>query len=79
MSMENKIREISKEHRTVEEVISALDSNLEKIYFIDKQINLNLTNQAIVCLLGNPKLAVGIQETIDRLIERKKEINAERD
>jgi len=76
--MENKIREISNEHRTVEEVISALDSNLEKIYFIDIQIDLNRTNQAIVSLLGNSKLAIGIQETIDLLIERKKEINAER-
>lgn len=76
--MKNKIKEIGNDHRTVEEVISALDSNLEKIYFIDKQINLNRTNHAIVSLLGNTKLAIGIQETIDLLIKRKKEINAER-
>ena len=74
MTLPEKVAQLKKQYDTVSEILNALDSDLEKLYFIDQQINSNRTNQAILCATGHRDLAISIQETIDYLNQQKREI-----
>ena len=74
MTTKQKVRHISEMYDSVSDVLNALDNDMEKIFFIDQQIGINRTNQAIVRLLGQKDLAISIQATIDFLLKKKQEI-----
>ena len=73
-SIKQKVDEITSKYQNIPECLKHLESDLEKVYFLDEQISKLNTNAHIIALLGRRQMAEDILKQISDLQEKKEQI-----